>query len=296
MTRLLSALARHCRWLALALPLLAGAAPMPEATALAVAERPVKAAGDLRLALLHLAPKPSDIAGNRARIEAAIVEAANQGADWIVTPELAETGYNFAKRAGTDWIAPFPGAWVGRLAELARTHRVVLFVGLAERDAASGRLYNSVAAIDRDGRLLGTYRKQNVHGGAEDWSTAGRGSPPFRVDGIAVATLICADAWPAGPAARAADDGAAILLVPANWPDVRGMGPGDVWERRTLETGLPLIAVNRGGSEPELDFANGESVVSLNGRRLFSFNAPHGGIFYIDWDRHRGFSPVSPKE
>lgn len=296
MTRLLTTLARRCRWLVLALPLLAGAAPMPESAAPTVVERPAKAPGDLRLALLHLAPQPGDIAGNRARIEAAIVEAAARGADWIVTPELAETGYNFAKRAGTAWIAPYPDAWMARLGELAGRHRVALFVGFAERDAASGKLHNSVAAIGRDGRLLGTYRKQNVHGGPEDWSTAGRGTPPFIVDGIAVGTLICADAWPAGPAARAADGGAAILLVPANWPDVRGMGPGDVWERRTQETGLPLIAVNRGGSEPELDFSNGESVVSLNGQRLFTLSAPRGAIFYIDWDRRQGFRRVSPKE
>lgn len=294
MTRLLSALVHRAFWLAFALPLLAAADATPETAVPTVAERPAKAAGDLRLALLHLAPQPGDIAGNRGRIEAAIVEATRRGADWIVTPELAETGYNFAKRAGTDWIAPFPDAWIGRLADLARTHRVALFVGIAERDGASGRLHNSIVAIDRDGRLLGTYRKQNVHGGPEDWSTAGRDNRPFVVDDIAVGTLICADAWPPEPAARTADGGAAILLVPANWPPVGGMGPGDVWERRTLETGLPLIAVNRGGSEPELDFSNGESIVSLNGVRLFNFTAPQGGIFYVDWDRRQTFRAVRP--
>ena len=49
-----------------------------------------KRASDLRIALLHLAPVPGDIAGNRARIETAIREAVRHGADWVVTPELAE--------------------------------------------------------------------------------------------------------------------------------------------------------------------------------------------------------------
>ncbi|WP_281983648.1 adenosylcobinamide amidohydrolase, partial [Azonexus hydrophilus] len=67
---------------------LPGAKRFPDA-----AGGPAKADGDLRIALLHLDPVPGDIAGNCARIEAAIGEAARHGADWVVTPELAETGY-----------------------------------------------------------------------------------------------------------------------------------------------------------------------------------------------------------
>lgn len=72
------------------------------------------------------------------------------------------------------------------------------------------------------------------------------------------------------------------------------MGPGDVWEKRTAETGLPMLIVNRGGKEPELDFSTGESAVSMNGERLFSFTAPTGGIFYLDWDRGQRFREVRP--
>lgn len=256
------------------------------------ASGPAKAAGDLRLALLHLDPVPGDIAGNRARIEAGIRAAVHHGADWVVTPELAETGYNFAKRIGTDWIAPFPDAWIGTLAAIARDNGVALFVGFAERDATSSKLHNSVVAIDRYGEILGTYRKQHPVGRAEAWSQAGREGTPFMVDGIAVGTLICADAWRPGPAAQLAERGAQILLSPANWPPVEGMGPGDVWEKRSHETGLPLIAVNRGGREPELDFSQGQSAVSLQGKRLHSFTAAEGGIFYVDWNRRQGFQAV----
>lgn len=298
----LAALRHLCLGSLLAIPLLAAAAetalPAPGGNfpldRQATAAAPSRATGDLRLALLHFDPVPGDVAGNRARIEQAIREAVGHGADWVITPELAETGYNFVSRIGTGWIAPFPDDWIGRLAAIARDQRVALFVGFAERDAATGKLHNSVAVIDRSGKLLGTYRKQRVHGGVEDWSVAGSGGAPFVVDGVAVGTLICADAYAAEPAARLADQGAEILLVPANWPSIRGMGPGDVWERRTLETGLPLIAVNRGGSEPELDFSNGETVVSLNGERLHKLTAPNGGIFYIDWDRRQRFRSVRP--
>ena len=251
-----------------------------------------KRASDLRIALLHLAPVPGDIAGNRARIETAIREAVRHGADWVVTPELAETGYNFIARIGSDWIPPFPSNWVHSLAAIARDNGVALFVGIAERDPGTHHLYNSVAVIDRHGSLLGTYRKQRPIGGAEAWSRPGGAGQTFVVDGIRVGTLICADAWRPEPAAQLAARGAQILLSPANWPPVEGMGPGDVWEKRSRQTGLPLVVVNRGGKEPELDFSRGESAVAINGRRLFTFTAAEGGIFYVDWDRHRRFRSV----
>lgn len=255
---------------------------------------PTKAAGDLRLALLHFDPVPGDIAGNRQRIESAIREAAGQGADWVVTPELAETGYNFAKRIGTDWIAPFPDTWISTLAAMARDNGIALFIGFAERDAASGRLHNSVAVIDRQGRILGSYRKQRPVGGAEKWSVAGQGGQPFVVDGIPVGTLICADTYVAGPAAQLRAQGARLLLVPSNWPPVEGMGPGDVWEKRSQETGVPVIAVNRSGREPELDFTNGETALAVGGERRLTLTSPQGRIFYLDWDGATRFRVPGP--
>lgn len=264
---------------------------LPGAKRFAVAPAaPAKAPDALRLALLHLDAIPGDVAGNRARIEAGIKEAVGQGADWVMTPELAETGYNFASRIGTDWIAPFPDTWISTLAAIARDNRVALFVGFAERDAKTGKFHNSVAVIDRDGVIQGAYRKQRVHGGAESWSTPGTGGAPFMVDGIPVGVLICADTYKPEPAARYREQGAAILLAPANWPPVDGMGPDDLWERRSAETGLPLIVNNRTGREPELDFRRGESVVAAGGERLYSFSTNQSRLFYVDWDRRQGFS------
>ncbi|MDD3354236.1 adenosylcobinamide amidohydrolase [Zoogloea sp.] len=252
-----------------------------------------KPAGHLRLALLHLDPVPGEIAANRARIEAGIREAVRHGADWVVTPELAETGYNFARRVGTSWIAPFPDTWMSSLAALARDNRVALFVGFAERDPRHDTLHNSVAVIDRSGQILGAYRKQRVHGGAESWSVAGNDGQPFQVDGIPVGVLICADTYAPEPAARLRAQGAALLLVPANWPPVNGMGPGDVWERRSAETGLPVIVNNRTGREPELDFTAGESILSVAGRRQYSFSTPSGRMLLVDWDRADRFTPLT---
>ena len=57
---------------------------------------------------------------------------------------------------------------------------------------------------------------------------------------------------------------------------------------------MPLLVVNRGGAEPELDFALGESAVAAAGRRLHTFTAAQGGIFYVDWNRRQRFRQVQP--
>ena len=68
------------------------------------------------------------------------------------------------------------------------------------------------------------------------------------------------------------------------------MGPGDLWEQRSAETGLPLIVANRTGREPELDFSAGESIVAAGGKRRFAFSTGLSRLFYVDWDRRQGFS------
>ena len=105
--------------------------------------------------------------------------------------------------------------------------------------------------------------------------------------------LICADTYAPEPAARQREQGAALLIVPANWPPVDGMGPGDVWERRSRETGIPLVVNNRTGSEPELDFIHGESAIAVAGRRQFSFSTPAGRMLLVDWNRADGFNPLT---
>lgn len=250
----------------------------------------------LRIALVHLAAVPGELADNRRQIEQAVATAVAQQADWIVTPELAETGYGFAQQIGTDWIPPFPGPWVEHMAAVARRHRVALFLGIAERDAASGELHNSVAVIDRDGRILGTYRKQRViNGPSERWARPGRDTPLFAVDGIPVGVLICADAYKPEIAAAEQRLGARLLLSPANWAPLGDMGPNGAWEARSAETGLPLIVVNRTGVEPTIDFSASESAVVAGGRRLFTFTAAATDVFLVDWQPSSGlFSPVPP--
>ena len=92
--------------------------------------------------------RAGDVAANLALIGDAAAEAKAQGADVLVAPELAITGY------GAGDCDPRPrgaggGEQVAALAETAARHRIALVAGFAER--AGGAIYNSAVLVEPGG-------------------------------------------------------------------------------------------------------------------------------------------------
>ena len=154
----------------------------------------------MHIALLHLAPVSADVNGNRRLIERAITKAADAGAAWIITPELAVCGYTFADRIGTDWIVSPPDPWITTVRRLAARRRVTVFLSHPERDGRSNTLYNTLFVISSDGAITGKHRKINtLRKGSEAWSNPGDRATPIRVSPVSrVGILICADACSPG--------------------------------------------------------------------------------------------------
>jgi 5-aminopentanamidase len=222
------------------------------------------------VALLHLAPKAGDLAFNKFLIEAAIMKAAAGGADWVITPELAVSGYTFAPMIGTDWICVQPDPWMARIGNLAARLGIVVFLSVPERDADSNLLYNATFVIDHDGTICGKHRKVNpLRVGSEAWSTPGTEVNPIVIGGLNVGVMICADAYSPGTAKRLHSNGAQLLVSPAAWAPGEH-GPKGEWERATSDTGLALFVCNRTGQDPIGDFSCGESVLAHGGSRLIS--------------------------
>jgi predicted amidohydrolase len=241
----------------------------------------------LRIALLHLAPRAADIAYNQRLVEQGIAIAAKAGAKWIVTPELATTGYTFAEVIGTDWIAIQPDAWLQRICDMALRHGIAIFIGHVERDQEKNTLHNSVFTISAGGELLRQHRKINtLRIGSEAWSTPGADPTvvelkPYGKIGI----LVCADACSPGIAAQLKANGAQLLVSSASWaPGLHG--PNGEWEKITELTGLPLFVCNRTGEDKIMSFATAESVVAHRGRRLLSMTSTQSAAFLIEWSLH----------
>ena len=131
--------------------------------------------------------------------------------DLILLPEgitVVATGLKYADVAET-----VPGPATERLAEVARRRNTYIVAGLYEREGIA--LYNTAVLIDRQGQVIGKYRKvylprEEIEGGL----TPGNDYPVFRTDFGVVGIMVCWDVQYADPARALALAGAEIVLLP----------------------------------------------------------------------------------
>jgi predicted amidohydrolase len=100
----------------------------------------------------------ADVERNLAAAERLTEEAAGRGAAFVALPE------NFAFLRSTGDPAPeaqaVDGAWVRRMGESARRHRITLLLGsLPERSPEAGKVHNTSVLLGPDGAVLAVYRK-----------------------------------------------------------------------------------------------------------------------------------------
>ena len=244
-----------------------------------------------KIALLHLETVPGAIERNRYIIVEAVKHAATTGAQWIVTPELAVCGLQFAHIVGTEWIQPQPDMWMQQVCKLNKTLKRTIFLACPERDGP--RCYNSVFVIGPTGEITGKHRKINVASDSLSWSSPGDRVTPIECNGIKVGVLVCADVYTSNIARAMKFEGAQILVSPASWgPGIHG--PNGEWEQRTHETGLPLMVCNRTGAEKTLDFWKAPSLVVKDGTRLLMHTSKKSAVLTFHWD-FEGMAPRSSR-
>ena len=116
-----------------------------------------QASNSRSIALLHMAPvlatEIADLDTNTDRIIEAMALAKAAGADWVLTPELALTGYKFRYQLGTDWIKPGIDRWTQKLQKTADDLDLVLLLSHLQQDPETGQRHNQIFVIDRDGEI-----------------------------------------------------------------------------------------------------------------------------------------------
>jgi predicted amidohydrolase len=247
----------------------------------------------IRIALLHLEPRPGQLKHNCRLIETAIGIAAERGARWIVTAEMCVSGYFFREVIGTDWIEAQPDSWMRHLLEVAREKQLTIFLSYPNRDIKTDRCYNSLFVLGSDGQIKGACSKIDVHPGPEeDWSTPGTNIEPVDVDGVRIGLLICADVQHADKALALRKKGAELLVCSMAWG--HKYHPGDRWEKRSAETGIPVIVCNRTGREKMVDWTKSDSIVAKDGRRLLQATVDRSAVLLFDWELDT-MSPLSTR-
>jgi 5-aminopentanamidase len=161
-------------------------------------------------------PAPGDGAqpGLQA-LDAALAHAAALGAHWLVTPEMALTGYAIGADRAQAMAQAADGPLAQAISRLAQRHGVGVVYGFPERNGEQ-RPFNSVQAIHARGERLGLYRKTHLYGtiDAAQFSTGKALPPVFEADGWRIGLLICYDVEFPEPARDLALRGADLVLVP----------------------------------------------------------------------------------
>ncbi|MBY3222111.1 nitrilase family protein (plasmid) [Rhizobium leguminosarum bv. viciae 248] len=174
------------------------------------------------VATVQFEPIVGDRAGNLAAIDRLARAAKAQGADIIVLPELADSGYSF--RDGDEVAAlagPVPGgASAETLYRLAGELGLYIVSGVAERDG--DRFYNSALLCGPEG-YIGKYRKLHL------WNNENRlfrkgdlGLPVFDLPFGRIGIAICYDGWFPETFRQLAMAGAELVCVPTNWVPMAG--------------------------------------------------------------------------
>ncbi len=232
-----------------------------------------------RLAIAQLNLLVGDVAGNVDRVLAAARRAREeQGADLVVFPELALTGY-----PPEDLLLrpAFQREVEQGLERLAReAPGIDLFVGHPQRDG--GRLYNA-ASLLRAGRIHASYRKHLLpnYGVFDEmrYFHPGADACVVEVKGVPVAITICEDAWQPEPARQARAAGARLLvnLNASPYHMQKGREREQVVAARARECGLPVVYANLVGGQDELVFDGDSFVVDAAGQVV-----GRGGLFTED--------------
>lgn len=209
----------------------------------------------------------ADTAENLRRLSQNIEEVAARGAQLVVLQELHNSLY-FCQTENTlnfDLAEPIPGPSTEYFGQLARRLGIVLVTSLFERRAA-GLYHNTAVVLDTDGSIAGTYRKMHIPDDPAYYEkfyfTPGDlGFHPVQTSLGRLGVQVCWDQWYPEGARLMALQGAELLI----YPTAIGYESSDLPEEQAhqreawitvqrghaVANGLPVIAVNRVGHEPD---------------------------------------------
>jgi len=247
---------------------------------------------------------------NRTRIADKARKLAGEGVQLIVNQELHDTLY-FCQTESVDMCdlaVSIPGPITDFYSVLARETACVIVTSLYER-RAPGLYHNTAVVFDKDGSIAGRYRKMHIPDDPAYYEkfyfTPGDlGFEPITTSIGRLGVLVCWDQWYPEAARLMALRGAEILIYPTaiGWESTdtedEKSRQREAWitvqRGHAVANGLPVVAVNRVGYEPDMSGATGgitfwgsSFVVGPQGEFLFRASDKDEETAVVDIDMNR---------
>ena len=209
----------------------------------------------------------TDIKANIAKLTENICECAAKGAKLVVLQELHNSVYFCQTEDASlcDLAETIPGPSTEYFGDLAKRLGIVLVLSLFEK-RAPGLYHNTAVVIEKDGSIAGKYRKMHIPDDPAYYEkfyfTPGDiGFEPIQTSVGKLGVLVCWDQWYPEAARLMALKGAELLIYPTaiGWEssddEAEKMRQRQAWmlsmRGHAVANGLPVVAVNRVGHEPD---------------------------------------------
>jgi len=220
----------------------------------------------MRIGLIQQA-NTADKNNNLLRLQQSITRCAADGAELVILQELHNSLY-FCQTEDTnafDLAETIPGPSTEYFGVLAKQLNIVLILSLFEKRAA-GLYHNTAVVIERDGSIVGKYRKMHIPDDPAYYEkfyfTPGDlGFQPIETSVGKLGVMVCWDQWYPEAARLMAMHGAELLIYPTaiGWEssdtDDEKQRQREAWmtvqRGHAVANGLPVIAVNRVGHEAD---------------------------------------------
>ena len=227
----------------------------------------------LTVAALQLELSRDDEGENIAAVADLVAEAAGKGAQVVLPPELFSGPYFCREEKDEFFALARPTAEhpsVIAMRKLAKQLGVAIPTSFFERD--EHHYYNTLAMIDAEGEIMGTYRKSHIPDGPgyEEKFYFRPGNDGFKVwdvpttSGVArIGIGVCWDQWYPETARCLALKGAQVLFYPTaigSEPKDADMDTSRMWRRamigHAVSNCMPVVAANRIGHEGSQEAGN----------------------------------------
>ena len=254
----------------------------------------------LTIAALQLPLGSPDEGVNIAAVSALVEQAAAQGAQVVLPPELFSGPYFCQVEDEALFALARPTAEhpsVRAMQTLAAKLKIAIPTSFFERDGP--HYYNTMAMIGPDGEIMGTYRKSHIPDGPgyEEKYYFRPGNDGFKVwqlFGHTVGVGICWDQWYPECARVMALMGAEVLLYPTaigTEPYDAGLDTSRMWRRamqgHAVSNCMPVVAANRIGSEGGQAFYGHSFITDEWGDFVAAYGGEETGVLLarLDLDR-----------
>lgn len=251
---------------------------------------------ELRVAIGQMDVALGDAEANLRAVQALAADAAAQGAELLVLPELWGSGYDLER--AHELADELNTGLFAATAALARHHKLAICGSLLEWDTTTERPYNTATLYDANGALRGSYRKLHLIGLLDEdrYLAAGDAAPVLETPWGTAALAICYDLRFPELLRRYALDGATLVLMPAEWPSPRIEHWRTLLRARAIENQCFVVACNRVGSDRANSFGGYSAIIDPRGTVLVEAgDSPELRLATLNFDlvsEVRSFQPV----